>query len=145
MMKLNSALTGILAVLAILITSAAAADKSTILLNITSGPEDLHKVTMALQLGSHTLDDGRDLAVFLNVRSPVFAAKDCSAQLVLGKNPPVKAMLATLVMRGAKVHVCPHCMEALGIAAEDLIDGAQVTDREKLFGLLSPNTHVFTY
>jgi len=144
-MKLSSALSVVIVILATLLASAAGAEKSTILINITSGPEDLHKATMALQLGGHALDDGRDLAIFLNVRSPVFAAKDCPAQLSFGKNPPVKTMLAALVKRGAKVHVCPHCMEALGITADDLIDGAQVTNREKLFGLLGPNTHIFTY
>ena len=144
-MKLRSALTVILAFLFVLVPSVFAAEKSTLLLNVTSGPEDLHKVTMALQLGGHALDDDRELAVFLNVRAPVFAAKDCSAQLAFGKNPPVKTMLAALIKRGAKVHVCPHCAEVLGITTEDLIDGAQITNREKLFGLLGPNTHVFTY
>jgi len=144
-MKLSSALTVTLAALVILLAGAAAAEKSTILINITSGPEDLHKATMALQLGGHAMDDGRDLAVFLNVRSPIFATKDCPDQLSFGKNPPVKEMLAALVKRGAKVHVCPHCMEALGISAGDLIDGAQTTNREKLFGLLGPNTHIFGY
>ena len=58
---------------------------------------------------------------------------------------PIKQLLTELVQRGAEVHVCPHCMAALVIDEEDLMAGAVVTDREKLFARLGPNTNVFSY
>lgn len=123
----------------------AAEAKAVLVLNVTSGAEDLHRVTMALQLAGHALDDGRDVLVFLNVRAPVFASKNCPDAMTFRQNPPIPQMLASLMERGAEVHVCPHCMKVMGVAEADLIPGAEVTDREKLFSHLGPNSHVFSY
>ena len=123
----------------------AASAKAVLVLNVTSGAEDLHRVTMALQLAGHALDDGRDVLVFLNVRAPVFATKNCPDSMAFRRNPPIREMLASLMERGAKVHVCPHCMMAMGVAESDLMPGAEVTTREKLFSYLGPNSHVFSY
>ena len=119
--------------------------KGTVLINITSGKEDLHAVTMAFQLAGHALDDGRTVVLFLNVRAPEFARQDLSAGFVLRDNPPIRDMLANLAARGARVLVCPHCMEVMGVHEGDLIEGAQVASRQTLFADLGPNAVVFTY
>jgi predicted peroxiredoxin len=114
-------------------------------LNITSGPEeDAHSVTMALQLAGHALDDGREVVLFFNVRGVSAPTKDLPEDLAF-KDKPIKTLLAGLIERGAQAHVCPHCMKALGVSAADLIEGAIVTDREKLFTKIGPNTVVFSY
>jgi intracellular sulfur oxidation DsrE/DsrF family protein len=61
------------------------------------------------------------------------------------KDKPIKVLLAKLIERGAEVHVCPHCMKALEVEPEDLIDGAFVTNREKLFSRVGSNTVAFSY
>lgn len=122
-----------------------AIDKGTLVINLTSGKEDLHKATMALQLAGHGLADGRKVVVFLNVRGTDLARKQAPASWVFGKNPPVPDMLKDLLKRGAAVMVCPQCMEALEIKKEDLVDGAQVASRESLFGNLGANSSVFSY
>ena len=116
-----------------------------LLLNVTADPlEDPHSVTMALQLAGHGLDDGRDVVLFLNVRAVPVATTDLPGDLSFHAEP-IEALLTDLVSRGAEVHVCPHCMKALGIPESALIDGAQVTSREALFARLTPETNVFTY
>jgi predicted peroxiredoxin len=122
-----------------------AADKPGVLFNITSGKEDLHAVTMALQLAGHALDDGREVTLFLNVRATEFASKSLSARFAFLDNPSIKSMFAKLTARGAHLVVCPHCMDAMGVRTEDLVEGAQVATRELLFGKLGAQTVVFTY
>jgi predicted peroxiredoxin len=113
--------------------------------NVTSGAEeDPHAVTMALQLAGHALDDGRDVVLFFNVRAVRIPTKAFPEDLAF-KDRPIKALLTDLIARGAEAQICPHCMHALGVAEEDLVEGATVTDREKLFGRLGENTVVFTY
>jgi predicted peroxiredoxin len=119
------------------------ATKAPMLFNITSGLEDPHSVTMAMQLANHALDDGRAVTLFFNVRGVEVAAKSCP-DAAFGAEP-LPAMLAKLVERGANVQVCPHCMKVRGIGEDDLVDGAEVTTREKLFGQLAGNTAVFSY
>lgn len=113
-----------------------ASSGSIVLLNVTSGFEDARSVTMALQLAGHALDDGRQAVLFFNVRGVKVPTADYPADL---------SLLADLMRRGAEVHVCPACMKAHGVEPGDLIKGAQVTDRQKLFAKIGPNTVVFTY
>ncbi|MBN1912121.1 MAG: DsrE family protein [Pirellulales bacterium] len=112
--------------------------------NITSGTNDVHPVTMALQLAGHALDDGRKVVLFFNVRGVDVPTTKLPDDLAF-HDKPVKKLLTDLIDRGAEVHVCPHCMKALGIDAKDLLPGVQVTNREKLFANLGPNTNVFSY
>jgi predicted peroxiredoxin len=128
-----------------LATEKPVADKGTLVINLTSGKEDPHKATMAMQLAGHGLADGRKVVVFLNVRATDLASKQAPAAWVFGKNPPLPDMLKDLIKREAVVMVCPHCMEALGTKKEDLVDGAQVASRESLFGSLGSNCAVFSY
>lgn len=125
--------------------SAAESDgKTPIFFSITSGPDDPHPVTMALQLAGHALDDQREVVLFFNVRGVNIPTVQLSDTLAFGDSP-IKEMLAGLIERGAEVHVCPHCMSALGVEATDLVEGARVTTRESLFAHLQGNTAVFTY
>ena len=119
--------------------------KPAMVLNVTSGREDVHAVTMALQLAGHGLDDGREVVLFLNVRAADFARRDLSEAIAFGGNPPVKKMIAALIGRGARVLVCPHCAKVLGVAEDDIIDGARLATRESLFGALGTNSVVFSY
>ncbi len=123
----------------------AAPDKGTLVINLISGKEDLHKATMAMQLAGHGLNDGRKVIVFLNVRGPELAGKQAPASWVFGKNPPAPAMLKELIRRGAVVLVCPQCLEAMGMKKEELVDGANLASRESLFGGLGANCAVFSY
>jgi len=121
------------------------ADPPTLILNITSGGEENpHAVTMALQLAGHALDEGRTTVLFFNVRgvkTPTVQFPDS----VAFRDRPIKELLLGLMDRGAEVHVCPHCMAALEVNAEDLLPGARVTDSGVLFGHMKTNTVVFTY
>ncbi len=119
--------------------------KSALLFNITSGKEDLHAVTMAFQLADHGLEDGRDVTLFFNVRSVEFATAGLSDTLSFADNPPLRQMLAELIAKGATVIACPHCMAAMGYGEDDLVEGATMADRARVFGPLDAGAAVFTY
>lgn len=113
--------------------------------NITSDAvTDPHSVTMAMQLANHSLNDGREVVLFFNVKGVGIPTKQLDASIAF-KAKPVKELLADLVAKGTRIHVCPHCMKAMGIEEKDLIEGAAVTSRDKLFSELTSNSLVFTY
>ena len=123
----------------------ATGESPVLLLNITSGPvEDPHAVTMALQLAGHALDDGREVALFFNVRGVDVASNRLPTELAFSDRP-IRVLLADVIERGAEAHVCPHCMEAMDLTSEDLVEGAFVTDRTRLFGRMGQNTVALTY
>jgi sulfur relay (sulfurtransferase) complex TusBCD TusD component (DsrE family) len=99
---------------------------------------------MALQLAGHSLDAGRTTVLFFNVRGVTTPTSAFPDDLAFGDRP-IKELLSSLMERGAEVHVCPHCMAALAVVESDLLPGAQVTDRDALFGHMGSQTVVFSY
>jgi predicted peroxiredoxin len=126
-------------------SAAASADKPNVVFNLTSGKEDLHAVTMALQLANHALDDGRAVTLFFNVRAVEFARADLTDAAVFADNPPIREMLAKLHERGATLLVCPACAAKMGVKREGLMPGATFATRATLFGKLDASAVVFSY
>jgi predicted peroxiredoxin len=123
----------------------ATTDKPTIVLNITSGKEDLHAVAMALHLAGHSLADGRTTVLFFNVHAPAIAAKELADDVKFGDGLPIRQQVEELLKKGAKAYVCPFCVQSLGLKPDDFIPGIEMATRESLFSHLHTNTTVFTY
>lgn len=127
-------------------SNSSAAGENIVLLNVTSDPaEDPQSVDMAMKLAGFALDEGRRVAMFFNVRGVKLPTKEFDASFAFQDNDSLIEQLNDLIARGAEVHVCPICMKAWDVADADIIDGAQVTTRPKLFANIGPDTAVFTY
>jgi len=117
----------------------------TVLLNVTSGDEDLLAVTTAFHVAEHSLARGRTAVLFFNVRGPVIASKRLPETTKLGGDPPIRQQLAELIRKGAKVYVCPYCVKAAGLRKEDLVAGVELATPEKIFDHVHANSVVFSY
>ena len=72
-------------------------------------------------------------------------SKGIADDFAFAEEKPIKEQLAKLIERGAEMHVCPVCMKALEVSEADLVEGAQVTTRPKLFANIGADTAVFSY
>jgi predicted peroxiredoxin len=124
---------------------AAATAKAPILLNITSGPDSLHAVSMGLGLAGTALDHGHAVTVFLNVHAPAFAAKNADATLKYADFPPVTEMLAAIQKKGGKILVCKHCAMVCGVGDAGILDGAQYAEHGAILDSLLPGTVSLSY
>lgn len=120
-------------------------DKPGIFINITSGEDNLHAVSMALGLAKMSIEHGHKVVVFLNVHAPVFASKSFSADVKLADFPPVKQMLADAVDKGATVMVCDHCASVCNVQAADLIEGTTVSSHGDILEQLESGMVCFSY
>ncbi|MCA9247488.1 MAG: DsrE family protein [Planctomycetales bacterium] len=117
-----------------------------VLLSVTSdATEDPQAVDMALKLAGFSLDEGRHVVLFFNVRGVKNPSHALADDFAFEQDEPIKQQLADLIERGVDVHVCPICMKALGVAESDLMEGAQVTTRAGLFSNIRSDTAVLTY
>jgi predicted peroxiredoxin len=119
--------------------------KGLVVINLTSGKEDLHAVNMALELAGHALNDDREVIIFLNVRAPELASKSLPTTCGLAGKPPIPETLNQLMKRGAAVLCCPSCMQVLGVQETDLVPGVKLATREALFGRIGERAVVFSY
>ena len=116
-----------------------------VVLNITSGKDDLHAVSMAVALAIHSLEHGHKTVIFLNVHAPELAAKDLGDDVKYADFPPVKQMLTTFMEKGGTLYACEHCTGVCGVKSENLLDGIAITKHGKLLGELNGNSLVFSY
>ena len=91
--------------------------------------------------GSERSYNGLRLAVSLakaeGTRVSLFLIGDGVSGAVAGQNTPngyynVERMLKSLSVHGAKVGVCGSCMDARGIRAESIVEGAHRSTMEEL-------------
>ena len=123
-----------------------ASEKKIVVFSITRNPENNpQSVNMALTLAGFSLDEGYKVALFFNVKSTGTPTLDFPDDYGYKDHSPLKQQLTDLMERGAEVHVCPVCMKDMDIKEGDLMEGAFVTSKTKLFANLGSNTVVFTY
>ena len=121
-------------------------DPSTVLVSVTSDIDtDPQKVDMALKIAGFSLDEGRKVALFFNVKGVNVPHADLDESLAFQDQDPFRTQLQQLIEKGAEVHVCPICMKSLGVEESHLMEGAQVTTRPGLFAHIGGDTAVFTY
>ena len=119
--------------------------KSTVVVNVTRGKDDLHAACMGIGLASNALKAGRRSVIFLNVHAVALAAADLPGDLKFADFPPVKEMLASFVADGGELYVCGHCAAVAKVAESNLIKGAVVTQHGDLFKKLPAAALSFSY
>lgn len=90
--------------------------------NLTS--KDGVKAGHALHFAARQLERGHPVVVFLNNEAVAIAAKSADQASWPPTGESVRALLAGMAGKGAKVVVCQACMALQKIAETDLIDGA---------------------
>jgi predicted peroxiredoxin len=123
-----------------------AADVETgVLLNLTTGQDDLHSVSMGLNLAKTAAERGLPVVVFLNVAAPVFASTALPPDTRYEDFPPVQELLAAIMAGGGKILVCGHCAEVSGVDLSTLLPGIQVSEHGALLDELNSGMVGFSY
>ncbi len=111
-----------LALLLALLSGAAYADeKKTIFYNITT--DEAWTAGMALGQASKALENGYDVAIFLNVRGVFLASKKFKTDSWGDSGKSLQEMLQAAMDKGAKTIICPMCMKKAGMTMDDVIEG----------------------
>ena len=115
------------------------ADGAPLFINLVT--DDPHRAHMALHFGQKQLELGHPLTVFLNDRGVFIAAKQGGERFGLHQE-----IIGELVTAGAKVIVCPMCMQHYGVTEADLLEGLNVGNPTLTGGaLFAPDTRTLTW
>ncbi len=122
------------------------AAKASVIINITSGQDDLFKLMAAFHLAEDALEDGRRVVLFFSGRGVTVPVKRVDADLRLGKERPMWVVLHDLMRNGAEVLVAAESARVLGMVDADFVDGTQIGAwGGKVFSKVDAGTVVFTY
>jgi len=103
--------------------AAAADDDQTFFYNITT--DETWAAGMALGQASKALEAGYDVVLFLNVRGVYLAATERQQDTFAPTGHTAGEMLQAALEDGARVIICPMCMEKAGLTMDDLIEGVE--------------------
>lgn len=124
--------------------AAAEPESAELIINLISDPmEDPHSSLMGLHLGQKVLANEMEVTVFMNVHGVKLMSPGADTIAFHGEN--LQQVLTDLISNGAAVRACPHCMEAHGIQAEQLMKGVEVMNDQVMMEKIGKNPTVFTY
>jgi predicted peroxiredoxin len=111
------------------------ANKDGIFIHISHGPEDAHRVLMALNMAA-LMADSRDVLIYFDITGVEVVVKD-APDIAFSHFPTSHAQLKTLLEKNVTIMACPGCLKAAGKTPEDLMEGIQVADKDKFFSFTS--------
>jgi predicted peroxiredoxin len=103
-----------------------------VFIHVSHGPEDPHRVLMALRMAELMAAD-RDVLVYFDITGVEAVLAD-APELELAPFPSLRTQLATLAGLGVPVYACPGCLEAAGHSPDELAEGVRVADKDAFFG-----------
>lgn len=106
-------------------------EKDGVLIHIASGPENPHRVLMALQMAVKMSED-KSVAVYLDIEAVKLFVKGAS-DLEMEPFPSAFSALSALSEKGVAVMACPGCLAVAGISPDSLMDGVMVAEKERFF------------
>ncbi|MBD3258903.1 peroxiredoxin [candidate division GN15 bacterium] len=102
-----------------------------VLVHITAGPDNPHRVLMGLQMAVKMSED-KAVAVYLDIDA-VNVFVNGAADIELEPFPSAFTQLETLAGKNVAVMACPGCLGVAGISPDSLMTGVTVADKDRFF------------
>mgnify|MGYP001816192278 FL=1 len=102
-----------------------------VFIHISHGPEDAHRVLMALKMAELMAAD-RDVLVYLDIHGIEVVLAD-APDIVFSHFPSSQTQIARLIALGVPIYACPGCLKAAEKTPDDLADGIRVAEKEAFF------------
>jgi predicted peroxiredoxin len=133
-----------LAVLLVAAVPGRAAEKATLLVNLTT--DDVWNNQMGLGIVRNYVDAiGGPAVVFLNVRAVALANRRVPQHTDALAQKDFQTVLRELIGKGVKVYVCGECTRQAGLSIEDRLEGTEIGGTALLELLADPRTNVLSY
>ncbi len=105
------------------------------LINSSFGPADMERATVPFVLACSASNRG-DARVFVTGDALNLIVKGRADGLAAEGYTPVKDYIDEFIGKGGLIWACPVCANAMGISAEDLIEGAELAGAPKTMDFL---------
>lgn len=105
--------------------------KDGIFIHISRGPEDPHRVLMALTLAEKMAED-KDVFVFFDIKGVEIPLKN-SPSVEFKEFDSSSVLLSRLLERGVQICVCPMCLKAANYQPDDLLRNVALAEKDAFF------------
>ena len=102
-----------------------------VFIHISHGPEDAHRVLMALKMAELMAPD-RDVLVYFDIHGIEVVLAD-APDIEFSHFPSSHTQIARLLELGVPIYACPGCLKAADKEPGDLAAGIQVAEKDAFF------------
>jgi predicted peroxiredoxin len=102
-----------------------------VFIHVSHGPEEAHRVLMALSMAEKMSED-KNVLLYFDIKGVYVLLKDAE-DISFSHFPASKTQIAKLLEKGVGIYACPGCLKAAEKSPEDLMEGIQVADKAKFF------------
>jgi predicted peroxiredoxin len=95
-------------------------------ISLTTGMEDAEKVLVAFLVAVGAAETGRETLMFLTKEAVRLAVPGVAIGIACDGCPALPDLLKRFEAAGGRYYVCPICVNARGLDADNLIDGAEI-------------------
>jgi predicted peroxiredoxin len=110
---------------------AADAPQDGVVIHVSHGTNDPHRVLMALSM-ARIMSEDHDVLVYFDISGVEVVLED-AADLTYAHFPSSHQQLAALQERGVGLYACPGCLKAANKSAADLAPGVGVASKDRFF------------
>jgi predicted peroxiredoxin len=116
-----------------------------LLINLSSGRDNLDKASVGFVVANAGLAGGQETAVFLTVEAVQIAQQGFTDGLQGQGFKPLKELVESFMAGGGMVWVCPPCANVRGVTEDTLIAGAVFAGGAKVVEFLSQGAGSVSY
>ena len=109
----------------------AVAPRDGVFYHISSGPENPHRVVMALKQAVMMAED-KDVLVYFDIKGIEVVLND-AIDISYPTFPSSKESLKLLIDKGVTIFACPSCLNAAGKSEADLMPGVVLAQKDQFF------------
>ncbi|HPF64094.1 DsrE family protein [Lentimicrobium sp.] len=109
----------------------AVAPRDGVFYHISSGPENPHRVVMALKQAVMMAED-KDVLVYFDIKGIEVVLND-AIDISYPTFPSSKESLKLLIDKGVTIFACPSCLKAAGKSEADLMPGVVLAQKDQFF------------
>jgi predicted peroxiredoxin len=102
-----------------------------VFIHISSGPENPHRVVMALKMATSMAVD-KDVLVYFDIKGIDVVLKGAK-DITYPTFPSAQESIQMLLNKGINIYACPGCLKAAGKSGADLMPGIQVAEKDRFF------------
>ncbi|MFW5819983.1 MAG: DsrE family protein [Bacteroidota bacterium] len=106
--------------------------KDGVFIHLSHGPEDPHRVLMALRMAEMMSED-KDVMVYFDIEGVHVVLEDSENLSMEGDFPNSHEQLLKLMERNVTLQVCPGCLKAAGKTPEELMEGIELANKDDFF------------
>jgi predicted peroxiredoxin len=117
--------------------------KDGMLIHITEGYDDAHRVLMPMKMAAMMAED-KDVILYLDIDAVKLVVKDAE-DLNHDGFDSFRTYVKKLNEMNVGIYACPTCLKVAGFESADLMEGVKVAEKEKFFNFTEGNVITLDY